>query len=311
MKKTIIIFLLLTGIIVSNAQTNLPQVSSGKIERIENFKSQYVNDRNIDVWLPEGYSEESKYNVLYMHDGQMLFDANTTWNKQEWGVDECISELISEGKIKPCIVVGIFNDANDRHSDFFPQKPFESLPENFRDSLMGVERYEGHPLFSKAVQSDNYLKFLVEEVKPYIDAHYSVNIEKENTFVAGSSMGGLISMYAICEYPDVFAGAACLSTHWPGIFQMENNPVPNAFQNYMQENLPEASSHLIYFDYGTETLDALYELPQKGMDEVMKAKGYTKENWITLKFEGEEHSENSWKKRLTTPLEFIMGTKNK
>ena len=113
MKNKLIILFLLAGIIITNAQTKLPEVSSGKLERIENFKSKFVSDRNIDVWLPEGYSEESKYNVLYMHDGQMLFDANTTWNKQEWGVDETMTKLISEGKIGPCIVVGIFNDADD------------------------------------------------------------------------------------------------------------------------------------------------------------------------------------------------------
>ena len=306
MKNKLIILFLLAGIIITNAQTKLPEVSSGKLERIENFKSKFVSDRNIDVWLPEGYSEKTKYNVLYMHDGQMLFDANTTWNKQEWKVDETMSQLIGDNKIPACIVVGIFNDADDRHSDFFPQKPFESLPEKFRDSIMELNRYEGHALFAKPVQSDAYLKFIVEEVKPYIDSNFSVKTEKENTFIAGSSMGGLISMYAICEYPEAFAGAACLSTHWPGIFMVEGNPIPAAFQNYMMEYLPEGSSHRIYFDYGTETLDALYELPQKGVDEVMKAKGYTKENWMTLKFEGEEHSENSWGKRLATPIQFIM-----
>lgn len=306
MKKFLILFLLMTSFLISKAQSTLPEVSSGKIERLEDFKSKYVNDRNIDVWLPEGYSEEQKYNVLYMHDGQMLFDANTTWNKQEWKVDETMSELIAQKKIPPCIVVGIFNDANDRHSDFFPQKPFESLPLDFRDSIIELNRYEGHALFSKPVQSDAYLKFLVEEVKPYIDLHFSVKTDKESTFIAGSSMGGLISMYAICEYPDLFSGAACLSTHWLGIFMMEGNPIPAAFQNYMMENLPESSSHRIYFDYGTETLDALYELPQLGVDSVLKATGYTPNNWITLKFEGEEHSEKSWSKRLKTPIEFMM-----
>jgi enterochelin esterase-like enzyme len=109
-------------------KVNLPEVTSGKIIRLDNFKSEFVNDRDIDIWLPDGYSEETKYNVLYMHDGQMLYDANSTWNKQEWGVDETLAELINQGKIEPCIVVGIFNDQQDRHSDYFPQKPFEALP---------------------------------------------------------------------------------------------------------------------------------------------------------------------------------------
>lgn len=308
MKKRLLILFFAIGFFVLNAQSNLPQVYSGTIERLEDFKSKYVNDRNIDVWLPEGYSDEHKYNVLYMHDGQMLFDANVTWNQQEWNVDEIVSQLITENKIPACIVVGIFNDANDRHSDFFPQKVFESLPQSFSDSIMELNRYEEHALFSKSVQSDAYLKFLVEEVKPFVDSNYSVNTGRESTFIAGSSMGGLISMYAICEYPDIFAGAACLSTHWPGIFMMEGNPIPTAFQNYMMENLPEASSHRIYFDYGTETLDAMYELPQLGVDSVMIIRGYTSVDWVTKKFVGHDHSENSWSQRLDIPIEFIMKT---
>ena len=86
-------------------------------------------------------------------------------------------------------------------------------------------------MFPVPVQSDAYLKFLVTELKPFIDSTFSVATDRSNTFIAGSSMGGLISMYAVCEYPAVFGGAACLSTHWPGIFTAENNPIPEAFEN--------------------------------------------------------------------------------
>ena len=308
MKKSITLAITIIALISCqiSPEINLPEVSSGKIIRLDNFKSEFVNDRNIDIWLPDGYSEEQKYNVLYMHDGQMLFDAKTTWNKQEWGVDETITELKNQGKIDPCIVVGVFNDQLDRHSDYFPQKPFEALPKQFVDSIMELNRQEESPVFSKPVQSDAYLKFLVEEVKPYIDVNFSVKSDAAHTFIAGSSMGGLISIYAICEYPDVFGGAACLSTHWPGIFAMEGNPIPAAFQDYMRENLPEPSSHKIYFDYGTETLDALYEPAQLGVDSVMRMKGFTEQNWLTKKFTGHDHSEKSWRERLHIPLEFIM-----
>ena len=86
-----------------------------------------------------------------------------------------------------------------------------------------MQRQPGAPVFSGKIQSDNYLKFLVKELKPFIDSSFSTLKDQQNTFIAGSSMGGLISMYAICEYPLVFGGAACLSTHWPGIFTMINN----------------------------------------------------------------------------------------
>jgi enterochelin esterase-like enzyme len=144
-------------------------------------------------------------------------------------------------------------------------------------------------------------------LKPLIDKKYSVHRDKKHTFIAGSSMGGLISMYAICEYPNVFGGAACLSTHWPGIFTVENNPIPEAFYNYLKTNLPNPKNHRIYFDYGTATLDAMYEPLQLKVDEVMKAKGYNSLNWSTNKFEGEDHSEKAWQKRLHIPLEFLLG----
>ena len=122
----------------------------------------------------------------------------------------------------------------------------------------------------------------------------------------GSSKGGLISMYAICEYPEIFGGAICMSTHWPGIFASESNPIPLAFQNYLKANLPNPKTHKIYFDFGTETLDKMYEPYQIKVDEIMKAKKYGKKNWQTLKFEGEDHSEKSWAKRLSIPLAFML-----
>jgi enterochelin esterase-like enzyme len=119
-------------------------------------------------------------------------------------------------------------------------------------------------------------------------------------------MGGLISMYAICEYPQVFGGAACLSTHWPGIFAMEGNPIPGAFVDYMRQHLPDPKTHKIYFDYGDQTLDAMYPPLQKKVDEVMRAKGFSKKNWVTKAFPGDDHSEKSWSKRLGIPLLFLL-----
>ncbi|WP_338238249.1 alpha/beta hydrolase [Persicobacter diffluens] len=283
-----------------------PQVQSGQLESLGIFKSNFVQDRQVDVWLPNGYSSEQKYQVLYMHDGQMLWDANTTWNKQEWEVDENMGKLLEDKKVPPCIIVGVHNVEAIRHADYFPEKPFKSLKKASQDSIYALKRGT-EPLFGGIqIDSDDYLKFLVKELKPYIDTHYAVYTDRSHTFVAGSSMGGLISMYAICEYPEIFGAAACISTHWPGIFSNENNPVPQAFFNYLEKHLPDPATHKIYFDYGTATLDALYEVHQLKVDEIMRTKGYTAENWETRKFEGENHSEDSWKKRLAIPFTFIM-----
>ncbi|SNR62716.1 alpha/beta hydrolase [Lutibacter flavus] len=281
------------------------ELSSGIIKRIDSFPSKYVRPRTVDVWLPENYSDKQKYAVLYMHDGQMLFDAETTWNKQEWKVDEIVGGLISEGKIKNTIVVAIWNHSDIRHSDYYPQKPFNLLPQKFRDSIFS----EGQKQFGtsfKELQSDNYLKFIVEEVKPFIDSTFSVYKNPENTFITGSSMGGLISMYALCEYPKIFGGAACLSTHWPGFMPQENSIVPETFFKYLEKSLPASKRHKIYFDYGTETLDKFYLPYQHRVDEILKKKGYDKTKARNLKFEGHDHSENSWNQRFQIPVEFLL-----
>ena len=284
-----------------------PQVVSGKIERITQFPSKYVTARNVDVWLPDGYSPSKKYAVLYMHDGQMLYDASTTWNKTAWEVDDVLSALEKTGRIKETIVIGVWNGEKTRHADYFPQKPFENLKKSEKEAIYAAARANGGSIFNNyQISSDSYLKFLVKELKPYIDSHYSVSTKTEDTFIAGSSMGGLISMYALCEYPNVFGGAACMSTDWPGIFSMEGNPIPDAFLAYMNKHLPKANTHKIYFDYGDQTLDALYPPLQKQVDSLVKEKGYSDSYWLTQFYPGDDHSEKSWSKRLHIPLEFLL-----
>ena len=96
-------------------------------------------------------------------------------------------------------------------------------------------------------------------------------------------MGGLISLYATCEYPDIFGGAACLSTHWIGLKNVENNPIPNAFFKYLQAKLPNPKTHKIYFDFGTNTLDAEYVRYEKNVNDILKAKGFDATNSKNLK----------------------------
>lgn len=297
MKCFFVVIISLIINVVAIAQ--IPKVKSGKLIRIENFTSQYVDARNVDVWLPANYDGKTAFSVLYMHDGQMLFDSTTTWNKQEWKVDETITTLLLENKIKNTIVVGIWNNGKYRHSEYFPAKPLSYINQSLQDSIIEKE------LHGKA-QADNYLKFIVEELKPFIDKTYRTFINRENTFIAGSSMGGLISMYAFCSYPEIFGAAACLSTHWIGSLQRNTNEIANAFQQYLQQHLPSPKNHNIYFDYGTATLDSFYKPYQLVVDDIMKKKGFASNNWMTKEFVGEAHTENAWSKRLHIPLEFIL-----
>ena len=304
-------FLFINLLITNNIFAQpLPEVSSGSIKRIDSFSSYYVTARNIDVWLPDGYSTKKKYAVLYMQDGQMLFDSNATWNHKTWDVDDVLTKLKKENTIRDVIVVGIWNTGKERHADYFPQKPFEMLTAIQQEYIYKAVRANGDSVFNGfKIHSDNYLKFLVKELKPYIDSTFSVYTNPKNTFISGSSMGGLISIYAICEYPNIFGGAACLSTHWPGIFTMINNPIPAVFIKYLKTHLPDPKKNKIYFDHGDQILDAMYPPLQKKVDEVMKAKGFTEKSWVTKNFPGENHSEIAWGKRFNIPMLFLLKKK--
>ncbi|MDU0354669.1 alpha/beta hydrolase-fold protein [Paraglaciecola aquimarina] len=281
------------------------EVAKGKLDIVTSVKSAFVQDRDIYVWLPPGYSSSKKYDVLYMHDGRMLFDANQTWNKQEWQVDEVVAGLIEQKRIRPIIVVGIPNAVENRHSEYFPQQPFETLSVAKQDALYQIEKHPGSKLFSAKVYSDSHAKFLIKEVIPYVESHYSVNKGGAHRYIAGSSMGGLSSWYTLMNYPTDFAGAICMSTHWPGIFSMDEE-VFTAFKTYFAQHLAQLSTHKIYFDYGDATLDAMYPLLQKQIDEILEQQAYPRQQWKTEYFRGENHSENAWAKRLHIPLEFMF-----
>ncbi|NNE31228.1 MAG: alpha/beta hydrolase [Winogradskyella sp.] len=281
---------------------NDAKIHAGKIIRINNVSSTYIKPRPVDVWLPRSYTSNKKYSVLYMHDGQMLFDSTATWNNQEWKVDEWATQLMEANKTKDFIVVAIHNIPEIRWQDLFPQKAFDHIDDKTRQGLKdlsGSEKLE--------FNGDNYLKFLIDELKPIIDSSYSVHTDRDNTYIMGSSMGGLMSMYAISEYPEIFGAAACLSTHWPGAMPEKNNPYPDAIFKYMAENLPNPETHKLYFDYGNKTLDKHYPQYASKVDNILEAKGYTDKNSKNIFFKGTDHSENSWNQRLEKPLLFLLG----
>lgn len=284
-----------------NPANNIPpEVPAGTVRRFF-FRSRYVDARNVDVWLPDGYTKDKRYAVLYMQDGQNIFGSKATWNHQSWQIAKTLSRLIKEDSVEKTVVVGIWNNGNQRIAEYFPQKAFKDITEPYKDSLLAW--MPGGP------DGDNYLKFMVKELKPFIDSTFSVYTDRRHTFLMGSSYGGLISLYAICEYPKVFGGAACLSTHWIGLFN-PNNAVPDAIEKYLRTYLPSPEAHKIYFDYGGKKLDRFYGPYQKQVNALMKEKGYTAKDWITRHFPGADHSEKSWAERAYIPLEFLLKNKD-
>ena len=267
---------------------------TGVITRHADFPSRHVTPRHVDVWCPpeNGADSVTRYPVIYMHDGQNLFDPALSFIGVDWGMDEALVRLIRETGRPGAIIVGIWNSPL-RLQEYMPQKPLNASGGQ-RILNRFVEQTGGAPL------SDGYLQFLVEELKPFIDARYPTLSDSAHTLVMGSSMGGLISLYALIEYPDMFGGAGCLSTHWPIGEEVLVDALGAA--------LPSAGRHRLYFDFGTETLDANYEPWQQRMDEWLRTASYREgRDWSTRKFEGAEHSERAWRERVPIPLAFLLG----
>lgn len=280
------------------------QLAGGELYRVKDFDSKYVSPRHIDVWQPQDFDPQDDYQILWMHDGQMLFDKSKTWNKQEWGIDENLTKLIEAGKIPPTLVVATWNVSENRHADYFPEKPYNNLDSLQKEQLLNYNKQNSDRLFQQSPNADDYLKFLVQEVKPMVEKSFQVNVNKTNTTVAGSSMGGLISFYALAEYPRVFGNAICMSTHWPGGMPFKENPFPEAFFHYLDNKLPGLKTHKFYFDFGTATLDELYPQYQKPVDSLFAKNGFGENRFKNLKFEGHKHHEEYWFKRIGNAVLF-------
>ena len=286
-----------------------PSVPAGRIVQLDRFPSQFVAPHNIDVWLPPGYPKQAPYAVLYMFDGQNLFGPREPGKTPSWRAAATAAKLIAAGKTRPFIIVGIWNAQSLRMSEYFPQKPWEALTAKQRRTLFSQE-LGTFQILPVAPYSDAFLEFVTQELKPAITRRFAVDPKPEATFVMGSSMGGLIAWYALAEYPNVFGGAACLSTHWPGPYlsldAKTDDPAPDAFVDYIRQHFPSPAGHKIYFDHGTRTLDAYYAPIQQRVDRVLEAKGWTGTHFESRVFPGAEHSEKYWGARLAIPLTFLL-----
>jgi predicted alpha/beta superfamily hydrolase len=267
---------------------------TGTVVRYANMPSKNVTARNVDIWLPPGYRDDAsrRYPVVYMHDGQNLYYPAISFGGVDWAVDEAMTRLIAAKEVRPAIIVGIWN-VPERFAEYMPQRAIKGRTVVF--NVPGIKDVPPEELLA-----DRYVAFLVEELKPFIDANYRTLPGRADTYVMGSSMGGQISQYAMSLHPEVFGGAGCVSTHWPagdGI----------AIDDFAA-HLPDPATHKYWFDFGTKTLDSTYEPYQRRVDEILRKAGYVEGvNWITRKFPGTEHSEKAWRERVDQPLRFLIG----
>ena len=245
--------------------------------------------RHVVIWLPPSYDAARQYPVLYMHDGQNLFDPRLKMDGEIWDVDDAVVRLVDSGRIEPIIVVGVFSSANrlDEYS------PWHRAPD--------------------------YANFLIEELMPRVNDTFSTLTGAENTAVMGSSMGGLLSYYLVTYHPETFGACGCISSHFPlsqamverylpGSSKAENpDETPYIIHDIEQGlTLPEGARY--WFDYGTKGTDAAYHGPHKAIFEWLKRQGLTEgEDFVLRVYEGADHNEASWRERLEDPLRFLFG----
>lgn len=289
-----------SGVSAIGVDDPLQHADCGSIERLNIYSPQLDESVAVDVWLPEDYKSDKSesYPVIYMHDGQNLFDASTTWNHQAWEIDSVMCRLISGDRVRPAIVVGIHSSAATRVGDLMPQKAV--IGRGMEDTFESIGAKD------MTARGDKYAAFIVGTLKPTIDALYATLPDRDNTAVMGSSMGGLMSIYALCEYPATFGTALCLSTHWVGAEQGVGR-FSEAMYDYIDAELPEASSgHHLYFDHGTATIDAAYGEAEELILELIRTKGYGEGTLLNGVYPGAVHEENAWKQRVAVPLTFFL-----
>jgi enterochelin esterase-like enzyme len=266
--------------------------------------------RHVSIYLPPQYAANprARFPVIYAHDGQNLFDPRIANTGIDWGVDEAMQALVGEGAIEPAIVVGVWSTPA-RRFEYAPAGVLALMPEEMKRAAAEE--------FPEALRvGDAYLRFLVQELKPRIDASFRTRPSRESTFLMGSSMGALISVYGMAEYPGVFGGAAGLSMHWPVgvseriIEQREaawRPAIVAAFGAYFTAKRLDPATHLLWVDHGTGFLDHLYVPYQQAMLPVLHELGY--EDGVTLEarvYPGANHNETAWRARLREPLTFLL-----
>jgi enterochelin esterase-like enzyme len=251
----------------------------GRLEYWRDVPSKYLTERrNVEIWLPPGYDEDSKarYPVLYMHDGQNLFDPRIANTGVDWGVDEAVVRGIKAGRVPPLIVVGVWCTA-ERLREY---SPWDKGP--------------------------GYARFLVEELMPEVNRRYRTLTGPRHTGVMGSSMGGLISFWLCWTHPEVFGRAGCVSTHWPWNGRLDDPAAAPLILGELASGAPFPKGVRLYFDFGTVGVDAPYEPLQAKVTAFLTAQGLTEgKQFVVRKFEGATHNEAAWRARLDEPLAFL------
>jgi predicted alpha/beta superfamily hydrolase len=245
---------------------------SGTVRYHRKMEGEGIKPRDIIVWLPPGYEADlqKRYPVLYMHDGQNVFDATTAFLGNEWRVDEVADSLIRAGELKEIIIVGIYNT---------PDRNIE---------------------YSDTTTGQAYMNFLVSTLKPFVDQTYRSLPEREHTAVMGSSLGGLISFLSAWYHPDVFSRAGCISS----AFLYQNYLSVSMVEEYTG---PDKNIR-IYIDNGAIGLEDTLSPGSQRMLQALQNNGFRLNENLQWHYDKTgDHSERAWARRVWRPLVFMFG----
>src|SRR5258706_3660862 len=252
----------------------------GTLDHIRGFHSNILgNDRDITIYLPPGYNDRDdvRYPVLYMHDGQNLFEGERAFIPgQHWRLGEAADEAIASRTARPMIIVGIDNTGASRIDEYTPTRD--------------PSRYGGG-------KANDYGRMIIEELKPIIDAQYRTLTDASNTALGGSSLGGLATLYLGLTHPDVFGHLAVMS---PSVW-WDNRAIFTTIDRFHSPQRPR-----IWLDFGgREGVEGMTDA--RLLRDRLRAMGWTSEDDLRY-FEDRraDHSERAWAKRVPGVLEFLF-----
>ncbi|HUF25844.1 MAG TPA: alpha/beta hydrolase-fold protein [Gemmatimonadaceae bacterium] len=252
---------------------------SGDIRVHESFASRFLEaHRSVRVYLPPGYEadRERRYPVLYLQDGQNLFDNATAFGGREWGVDEAAERLVAEGVIEPLIVVGVDNAGDQRIAEYTPS----------RDDEQGA-----------GGAADQYGWMLFDELKPMIDATYRTRPEQEHTALGGSSLGGLVSLYLALRHGGKVGRAAILS---PSVWWDDQEIVRRVRD---AEGRPALR---LWLSVGTAEGEE-HVANARALRDTLVAKGWSLDrDFRYAEYQGAEHREEAWGRQIAEALGFLF-----
>jgi predicted alpha/beta superfamily hydrolase len=272
--------------VIANDKTPLPSNSSvapgglaGRLHKLERFVSKLEDEHHdLLVYLPPMYEAdpERRFSVLYMQDGQNLFDPETSFIKGNyWRMGETADGLIEAGAIEPLIIVGIYNTGDRRIDEYTPVE----------DRRLGG----GH--------ADAYGRMLVEELKPFVDAQYRTLPAAEHSGMGGSSLGGLVTLYLGLRYPSVFSRLAVIS---PSVW-WRNRAILNTI-----DSLPQKPELRIWLDIGTKESPRAVPDARTLRDRLVKKGWQLAEDLVYYEAKNAEHTESAWAQRVDPMLQFLF-----